>query len=207
MEKQMKILVVDDDPSVRFATVRLLAKAGYSVAEAETGTEGLRLIHETHPDLVLLDVILPDMDGYAVCRKIKTDQNLKDTYVLMASGARTASDEQAEGLEIGADGYIARPIPNRELLARIQSICRIILAERERDRVIDELQLALATIKTLRKMLPICASCKKIRDDTGYWQALELYFKKHSDVQFTHGICPECEQRLYPEPSKKPVMP
>jgi DNA-binding response OmpR family regulator len=203
MEEQRKILVVDDDPGIRLATVRLLGNAGYFVAEAETGTEGLRLVREMHPDLVVLDVMLPDMHGHEVCRKIKTDRNLKDTYVLMASGHRTASDDQSEGLEIGADGYIARPVTNRELLARTQAIFRIINAERERDRLIGELQEALARIKTLSGLLPICCHCKKIRDDKGYWNQVEVYIRDHSNVEFSHSICPECMEKLYPEFTEK----
>ena len=72
-------------------------------------------------------------------------------------------------------------------------------AEAERERLIAELRQALRDIKNLRGLLPICASCKKIRDDQGYWQSLEQYVTEHSEAQFTHGLCPECMMRLYPE--------
>jgi len=195
----LNILVVDDDPDIRFATVRLLRKAGYLVAEADTGEMGLCLVRETHPDLVLLDVMLPDKDGYEICRIIKTDEELKNTYVILISGKKTWSDDQSEGLEIGADGYVARPVSNRELLARVQSMVRIIRAERDRDRLIGELQEALASIRTLRGLLPICCHCKKIRDDKGYWSQLEKYLHEHSDAEFSHSICPECREKLYPD--------
>ena len=68
----------------------------------------------------------------------------------------------------------------------------------EREHLINELQEALDNIKTLRGLLPICASCKKIRDDNGYWNQIESYISKHSNVNFTHGICPECSKELYP---------
>jgi PAS domain S-box-containing protein len=71
--------------------------------------------------------------------------------------------------------------------------------EQERLKLIDELTQALARIKTLKGLLPICASCKKIRDDRGYWQKVELYISQHTHAEFTHGICPECVKRLYPE--------
>ncbi len=129
VETDLNILVVDDDPDIRFGTARLLRKAGYPVAEAENGETALRLVRETHPDLVLLDVVLPDIHGYEICRTIKTDEALKSTYVILLSGMKTASDDQSEGLEIGADGYVARPVSNRELLARVQSMVRIIRAE------------------------------------------------------------------------------
>jgi methyl-accepting chemotaxis protein len=72
-------------------------------------------------------------------------------------------------------------------------------AEREQARLIEELRRTLGEVKTLRGFLPICASCKKIRNDTGYWQQIESYIRDHSDAEFSHGICPECAERLYPE--------
>jgi hypothetical protein len=72
-------------------------------------------------------------------------------------------------------------------------------AEEERERLIRELQDALENIKTLRGLLPICSSCKKIRDDHGYWNQLETYIGAHSGAEFTHGLCPECAQKLYPD--------
>jgi uncharacterized PurR-regulated membrane protein YhhQ (DUF165 family) len=73
------------------------------------------------------------------------------------------------------------------------------IAEIERDRVIEELKLTLSEVKTLRGFLPICSNCKKIRDDKGYWNRIEAYIQNHSDAQFSHGICPECAKKLYPE--------
>lgn len=71
--------------------------------------------------------------------------------------------------------------------------------EEERERLIAELQDALATIKTLVGLIPMCASCKKIRDDEGYWQSVERYIEEHSYAEFSHGICPDCLRKLYPE--------
>jgi hypothetical protein len=75
--------------------------------------------------------------------------------------------------------------------------------EEERERMIGELQRALSEVKTLSGLLPICASCKKIRDDQGYWNQIEIYIKNHSQATFTHGICPECMKKLYPEVHEK----
>ncbi|RJR17901.1 MAG: DNA-binding response regulator [Desulfobacteraceae bacterium] len=199
MEKGISILVVDDDPEILFATARVLQSAGYEVKKAETGEQCLLNLSEKTFDLVLLDVVLPDMSGHEVCRKIKNSEEMRGTYVLMASGMKTSSDDQSEGLETGADGYFTRPIANRELLARIQAMVRIINAERERDRLIKELKDALANVKTLRGLLPICASCKKIRDDRGYWTQVEVFIGNHSEADFSHGICPDCMKKLYPD--------
>ncbi len=141
------------------------ARPGPRSTEAIDGHSCLAAVRQHLPDLVLLDVELPDLHGYEICRRIKNDESLKAVSVVMLSSRMTTSDDQSEGLESGADGYITRPLPNRELLARVESIARIIRAERERDRLISKLQQALETIKTLSGMLPICTSCKKIRND------------------------------------------
>ncbi len=98
------------------------------------------------------------------------------------------------------------PIQYRDrnlLYSVVHDITERKLAEAERELLIAQLQEALAQIKTLSGMLPICASCKKIRDDSGYWQRIEEYIGDHSDAEFSHSICPECKKRLYPELSAK----
>ena len=174
--------------------------------QTSTGEGCLEAARAHHPDIVLLDVALPDMSGVEVCRQIKSDQKLEGTFVVLMSGVHVSSDYQADGLNVGADGYIVRPVPNKELLARVQSVERIKRAEdalrekeKEQEKLISELRDALAEIKTLKGFLPICASCKKIRDDEGYWNQLEDYISKHTDVLFTHGLCPECADKLRAE--------
>jgi len=102
-----------------------------------------------------------------------------------------------------ADGFIVKPISNEQLLARIQSMVRIKRAEEERERLILKLTEALSHVKLLSGLLPICASCKKIRNDKGYWEQMEKYITEHSEVGFSHGICPECAEKLYPEYYRK----
>ena len=143
--------------------------------------------------------MLPDRNGIDLCREIKGDSDSKSVFVVLISGLKTESDEQAEGLDAGADGYIARPISNRELQARVNAMVRILMAERERDRVIEELQNALLEIRRLTGLLPICSYCKNIRDDEGYWVKLENYLSNHSEAQFTHCICQSCAEKYFPE--------
>ena len=97
--------------------------------EASTGTEGIKQTRAHRPDVILLDVVLPDISGVEVCRQIKEDQNLKDIFVILTSGIRTSSEHQTNGLNMGADGFIIKPISNKELLARVQSMVRIKEAE------------------------------------------------------------------------------
>ena len=199
MSKDTKILVVDDDPDILFATARIVEKAGYQVFKASSASECLEAASKNQPDLILMDVILPDMKGTELCRKIKENEALSHIFVILISGVMTGSGKQADGLEAGADGYIARPVSNRELKARIDSMIRILSAERERDRLIIELQKALDEVKKLSGLLPICSYCKKIRDDQGYWNNLENYISSHSDAFFSHCICEKCAEEHFPE--------
>ena len=197
--QDIKVLVVDDDPDILFATSRVLKKAGYQTFTADSGKMAMEAVRTIVPDLILMDVVMPDAEGPELCRRIKDDPNFRGIYVLLTSGTRVESEEQAEGLDSGADGYIARPLSNRELLARMDSLVRILRAERERDQLITELKKAISEIKRLSGLLPICSHCKKIRDDTGYWSQIESYIREHSDAEFSHGICPDCAKIHYPE--------
>jgi DNA-binding response OmpR family regulator len=199
MKHDIKILIVDDDPDVRSATSRVAEKAGYSVLEAATGEDALKTARKEKPDIILLDVVLPDVSGTDLCRQIKADDYFKGTFIIMTSGFKTSSGEQAQGLDDGADGYIARPVSNRELTARINAMVRIMTAERERDHLIGELRQALSKIKQLSGLLPICMHCKKIRDSKGYWNQLEAYIQENTDAEFSHSICRQCAQKHYPD--------
>ena len=122
---ELRILVVDDDDAVVHGTAHLLEQAGYITAMAQSGELALEVMPTFCPHLVLLDRDLPGIDGLEVCRRIKGDPASAEVFVILISGSFTRSDEQAAGLESGADGYIARPIANRELAARMEAFVRI----------------------------------------------------------------------------------
>jgi DNA-binding response OmpR family regulator len=209
---QFKILAADDDPDILEINSTVLRNAGYDVYEAATGEECLEQIRQHHPDLVLLDVILPDMTGIEVCRKIKTDPEFQGPFVILLSGIQVSSDSQAEGLCVGADGYLVKPLSRKEFVARIQAMERIKRAEerlietqKEQAVIINELRRAMDEIKTLRGLIPICAWCKRIRDDEGYWDQLEVYLSKHSEAVFSHGLCPDCSRSEKEKLSMRPA--
>ncbi len=141
MIKKSKILLVDDDADIRFATTRVLKSAGYEVHEASSAKECIAELRADHPDLLLLDVVLPDGDGRQLCSQIKTDPDLQGIFVVLLSGMKTSSNDQVEGLNLGADGFIARPVSSKELLARIQAMDRIRLAEKELQEAHDALEI------------------------------------------------------------------
>ena len=125
MSTEHVLLLVDDDAVMLAATTRLLVRAGFGVMSATTGAEGLRLARTCQPRLVLLDVELPDYSGLEVLRQIRADPELENVSVVFLSAKRIQSEHQVSGLEVGADGYIARPISNEELLARVRTHWRL----------------------------------------------------------------------------------
>jgi signal transduction histidine kinase len=126
-----KILIVDDEPELLQAYSRIIGSAGHQVVGAATGEEGFRKCHDERPDLVLLDAMLPDTPGLEICKRIKSDPGLFTTPVIMISGRRVSMEEQAEGLESGADGYLAKPVERRTLLAHVRALLRITETERQ----------------------------------------------------------------------------
>jgi signal transduction histidine kinase len=144
-----KILIVEDEAALLQAYTRILESASHEVVGASTAEEGLRLCAAERPDLVLLDAFLPDGDGLDVCKRIKADPDTSRSSVILISGRRISPDEQAEGLESGADGYLTKPLERRTLLAHIRALLRITETERalreseERQRqLVDDLRLA-----------------------------------------------------------------
>jgi signal transduction histidine kinase/DNA-binding response OmpR family regulator len=130
MHNSFKILVVDDTPEILDITTRTLRKADYTVFEAINGAECMELLHRENPDILLLDVILPDVNGKELAKEIKKMPAFSSVFIFLLSGLKTSTQDISEGLEEGADGYITRPVNSRELLARVASACRIVRAER-----------------------------------------------------------------------------
>jgi len=149
------------------------------------------------------------VDGIEACRRIKSVERLRDIPIIMVTAKTEESDLEA-AFSVGAMDYIIKPLRSIELLVRSRSalnlkkeIDRRKNREQELLNLNKELKDSIETIKTLRGLIPICASCKKIRDDKGYWNQIETYIQKHSEAEFSHGICPECARKLYPELYKK----
>jgi DNA-binding response OmpR family regulator len=124
-----RILVVDDEPDIRFLLAELLRRAGYDVVQAEDGRAGLRAVHESRPDLVLLDVSMPELDGWQTLERIR---DLSDVPVMMLT-ARGEELERVRGLKAGADDYVTKPFGRQELVARVQALLRRSAGRRDED--------------------------------------------------------------------------
>jgi len=198
MSDQSDILVVDDSCTAANLLIVILETEGYKVRVANSGEMALTSIMQKKPDLILLDVQMPGIDGFKVCQWIKGDAKLKSIPVIFISGASNVKDI-TKGFHSGGVDYITKPFKTEEVLARIKTqleLKRYIKLLEERTA---ELEKALVKVKTLSGIIPICATCKKIRDDQGYWKQVEIYIRDHSDAMFSHGICPECMHSSYGE--------
>ena len=141
-----KVLCVDDNPDLLIINSSILKSAGHEVLGATDGRACIDMVSKERPDLVLLDVILPDMDGLEVCRRIKATPGMTDTYVVLISGMEISSESQIKGLEAGADGYIVRPVSSQELLARVQALIRIRKAEAALRKSMERYQMLVETM-------------------------------------------------------------
>lgn len=207
----MAILIVDDSPDQHLLLRSILIKAGYNeiiaVDSARAAFDTLHLdgtLASAAIDLILMDVLMPDIDGVAACRHIKQQAHLRDIPIIMVT-AQTDTNNLKDAFSAGAMDYINKPVNGIELLARVSSALRLksemdCRKEREAElcRKNEELQRALREVKVLRGLIPICASCKKIRNDGGFWQQLEEYIGEHSEAEFSHGLCQPCLKKLYP---------
>ena len=188
----MRILIAEDDRATARLLAGLLESWGYDVVAASDGPAALKHFEsENTPQLVLLDWMLPGAEGPEVCRKIRELPGGPAIYIILLT-SRSARTDVVAGLEAGADEYLVKPIDPDELHARLNAGARIVdLQQRLADQV-SELENALANVRTLSGLLPICAYCKSIRDDSNYWHRVEEFVGKHSDAKFSHGICPKC---------------
>lgn len=169
------ICVVDDNPENLKVLGALLRENGYDPAVFLDGQEALEFIRTEQPDLVLLDVMMPGMDGFEVCRQLKERLETKAIPVIFIT-AKADQDDIVKGFACGVVDYVTKPFYHAELLARVK---------------------VHVEVKMLRGIIPICSRCKKIRDDQGLWEQVDEYLARYSDILFSHGICPECMEYMY----------
>lgn len=198
------ILIVEDAPAQVRILTNLLSALDCQVAAVSTGKDALEAARQNPPDLVLLDLILPDMDGLEVLQTLTKQAEFEDLPVIILT-ARGKTAEIVAGLEAGAVDYISKPFHPAELMARVKSHLNFRGTRNRQKAMIAELQEALGAVKQLSGLIPICAHCKKIRNDTGYWQQVEDYIGKHTEAFFTHGLCPDCIPIFFPEAAKNGV--
>jgi CheY-like chemotaxis protein len=197
MTEPASILVVEDDPHVATVLEARLQSFGHDVCDiARSGPAAVRMAADHAPDLVLMDILLEgDMNGVEAAELIHNQMDVPIIFL-------TCLSDQAlleRAIKANAYGYILKPYDNAELRYTIEIALVKYRAATEREKLIADLEKALNEVKRLSGLLPICFSCKKIRDDNGVWQQIEAYIHAHSEADFSHSICPECARKLYLE--------
>jgi CheY-like chemotaxis protein len=192
MPNTHNILLVEDEGIQAASLVEDLHQLGYAASAVNSGEKALAAIAQEPPDLVLMDIKLKgELDGIQASARVNREYGIPVIY-LTAHSERSIL-ERAKVTE--PFGYLIKPVGKSDLSSAIEMALYKSAAERERTQLIAQLQRALAEVKTLKGLLPICSYCKKIRDARGEWQRLEKYVTDHSRAKFTHGICPDCLAR------------
>lgn len=231
------ILIVEDSLTQMEELRYILESRGYDIKTARNGNDALEFLRDNTPTIIITDIMMPEMDGYELCSRIKSDDKLKKIPVILLT---TLSDPEdiLKGLDSGADNFVTKPYKEEFLLSRIEYILlnkevrsssisdvgiEIVFAgkkryitssrmqildmlistyeaaiqkNRELERTNRELREANEKIRTLSGLIPICAVCKKIRNDNGYWDQLEKFISEHTDANFSHGYCPDCAKKI-----------
>jgi DNA-binding response OmpR family regulator len=192
----VKILIAEDEPLSRRLLQHVLTEHGHEVIVTSDGIQAWEVLQaDDAPHLAIVDWMMPGLTGLQLCNLVHEapDADLKYLILLTAKGEKA---DIVRGLAAGANDYVTKPFDKDELRARVEVGVRMIqLQIRLADRI-RELQEALAHVNQLKGIIPICAQCKKIRDDQNYWQRVEKYIAKNVDAKFTHGLCPDCAEAV-----------
>jgi len=218
--EKFNLLIVDDKPENLYALENILEEPDIHIFKALSGDEALELALENELALIITDVMMPGMDGYELAELLRGKAETLHTPIIFVTAVVTEQKFVFKGYESGAVDYLVKPIEPAVLKSKVrvfvdlfrqkqiiqrqaneleknitqlnQAMSKLEIKEKEQKKLIEELQKALDEVKTLSGLIPICAKCKKIRDDNGYWNELEAYITSRSEAQFSHGLCPTC---------------
>ena len=192
----LQVLVADDEAVSRTVVGAMLKKAGYPVIFAPDGQQAFQTLDtDDPPAIALLDWEMPGLQGPEVVQRIRSKQSQTPTYIILLT-SRDSSADIVQGLRAGADDYVTKPANEDELVARVNVGARVVQLQTALAERVRSLEEALANVKALQTLLPMCAYCKSIRNDQNYWEKVETYFTQHSNVSFTHSYCPTCYERF-----------
>lgn len=196
MQQEIRVLIVEDEALAAEMLRGLLEEMGYAVVgKAVNGTQAVEQTQSLRPEVVLMDIELPGMDGIEAAYQI--NEICPTPVVILTAYESPELVDRATAAGVG--GYLTK-LPGANELDRAIAIAMARFDDlKELRRLNAELRQALAEIKTLRGIIPICASCKKIRDDEGYWHDVAVYIRDHSEAEFSHGLCPDCTDKYFPE--------
>lgn len=189
----MKILIAEDDPvSVKILQFTL-EHWGHEVVCAASGTEAWRLFDADPFRLVVSDWMMPGMDGLELCHKIRERAKTEYTYFILLTAINTGRENLRKAMDAAIDDFLAKPLDREAIYMRLRVAERILGFTTE--------------IRLLKELIPICMYCKRVRDDTDYWQQVETYIHECTGSNFSHGICPDCfNKQLSHMPGGRPAL-
>lgn len=179
------MLVAEDDPVSRLLLTKTLEGLKHEPLVAWDGHEAWERFIAEPVDVVITDWMMPRVDGLELTRRIRARARERYTWVLLLT-ALHGKERYLDGMDAGADDFMSKPLDRQELQVRLRVAERILSLQQE--------------VRQLEGLLPICSYCKKIRDELDRWSQVEDYVSRHTEAQFSHGICPDCyEHHLKPQ--------
>ena len=204
--RKVRLLVIEDNPDDQELVRRMLRTATDLVFEVDVAprlSDALERLTANRYDAALVDLTLPDSRGVETIRRV--NERAPELPLIALTGQDDVPTELAT-LAIGAQDYLIKGQDDARVLMRtIRHSMERKRLENERTLLSNQLKKALADVRTLSGLLPVCVNCKSVRDDTGYWEQIDLYIRNNTDAQVSHGICPECTKKIYPELSEPPA--
>jgi phosphoserine phosphatase RsbU/P len=194
MPRPMTVLIADDDKLTLNVLNDTLTRAGYDVLTATDGEQAWKKLQQSNASLAVLDWIMPGMEGPEICQRAAKEPKMANRYFILLTG-KSKTEDLVAGLQSGASDYLRKPFDEAELLARVEVGVRFIELQRKLAERVEEMEKALATVRRLEGLLPICSYCKRIRNEQDYWERVDNYISQHANVRFSHNICPECYEK------------
>lgn len=177
----MKILLAEDDPIGQRIAKVTLEKLGHEVIVVDDGEQAWDALLKQTFHVIVSDWMMPVLDGLDLCTRVRERPGAKYVYFILLT-ARTGKADYYKAMETGVDDFLAKPLLRDELLVRL--------------RVAERILKFMGQVQDLKRLLPICSYCKKVRDDKDYWHGIETYIHAHTGADFSHGICPECRDKV-----------
>jgi DNA-binding response OmpR family regulator len=185
----MKILIAEDDPVSLAILQRTLEQDGHCVKAAATGGDAWAAFDADPVRLIISDWVMPELDGLDLCCKVRARPKTDYTYFILLTAVNTGRERFREAMAAGVDDFLTKPLDREVILTRLCVAQRI--AE------------FTTQIRQLKQLIPICMYCKRIRDDSDYWQQLEAFLHTQLGSDISHGVCPDCFTREMGHPPKR----
>ncbi len=186
MHSKHTVHIVEDDPTTRRLLENLTSLLGYQVESYNNGDEAWEAFATVDPQIVISDWKMPGKDGLELCRRIRGMRSDTYTYFVLVTAQRRSRANLEQAISAGVDDFLKKPIGSDEIWNRLRVAERILDFNKQ--------------VKTLESLIPICAYCKKVRNDDDLWEQIEQYVNERTGADFTHSICPSClEEHVQPQ--------